>query len=93
MSCRVIPQASVDQFDQSELFCCMQGEKGDMGVEGEQGEKGEMGLKGKEGPPGDPGLVGVRVSYFWCCSNLGYLISGVHRATGCLMTLRHWLLR
>lgn len=55
-----------------------------MGIEGKQGEKGEMGLKGKEGPPGDPGLVGVRVSYFWCCSNLGYLVgstSGVHKAT------------
>lgn len=54
----------LDQFDQFESWCCVQGEKGDMGVEGEQGEKGEMGLKGKEGASGDPGLVGVRVSYF-----------------------------
>lgn len=62
ISCTVIPQDSLDQYDQ--FGVCMQGEKGDMGVEGEQGEKGETGLKGKEGPPGDPGLVGIRVSYF-----------------------------
>lgn len=63
IGCTVIPQASIDQFDQVELWRCVQGEKGDMGIEGEQGEKGEMGLKGKEGPPGDPGLAGVRVSF------------------------------
>lgn len=39
-----------------------QGEKGDMGGEGEQGVRGDPGIKGKEGPPGDPGLTGVRVS-------------------------------
>lgn len=64
ITCTSISLVSVDQCDQFELWCCIQGEKGDMGVEGDQGEKGEMGLKGKEGPPGDPGLVGVRVSYF-----------------------------
>lgn len=39
-----------------------QGEKGDVGGEGEQGVRGDPGIKGKEGPPGDPGLTGVRVS-------------------------------
>lgn len=39
-----------------------QGDKGDMGGEGEQGVRGDPGIKGKEGPPGDPGLTGVRVS-------------------------------
>lgn len=48
------------------MFLCVhaQGEKGDMGQEGDNGEKGEMGLKGKEGPLGNPGLNGVRVSGF-----------------------------
>ena len=48
------------------LCVCAQGEKGDMGQEGDNGEKGEIGLKGKEGPLGNPGLNGVRVSGFLC---------------------------
>lgn len=77
ISYTVLPQVSIDQFDQFKIRCCIQGEKGDMGLEGEQGEKGELGLKGMEGPPGNPGLVGIRVSFYWCCSNLSYLIGSL----------------